>query len=163
MVRVQNMKIINKSKYNTKFLTGLIDFINKDLNIQVKEIEFKTGRSLFHGSYYYKKNRILVRTNPTNKLYPYKVQYERKTINLNYYNGYLDYLLLNHYESLVHVLAHELRHAWQHKNRKNRDKWIHNSYGKFSNKDADSFAIKKTRELRHKTRHIFSNKVPITW
>ena len=148
------MKLINKTKtYQTDFLKGLIDFINKDLNVEVNEIEFKTTRKLFHGTYYFKKKRISIRLNP-NYNYPYKVEYNRKTKNLNYYNGYLDFLLLNHYETLIHVLAHELRHCWQEQNRKNRSNWIYNSYGKFSNKDADSFAIRKTREFRRKTQTL---------
>ena len=157
------MKIINKSVYETELLNALIDFINKDLNVDVKEITFKTSRTLFRGQYQVKRKKIIVCTNPIKRLYPYKIQYNRKTKNLNYYNGYLNYLLLNPYESLIHVLAHELRHVWQEENRKNRDKWIHNSYGKFSNKDADSFAIKKTREARRIIKTVLKDEVPITW
>lgn len=117
-------------------------------------IEFKKNRTvLFSGSYmHYKrnkrKNKIIVSINFNKIHYPTYLDYEPKTKQLKYYNGYLNYWILNPSECIIHVLSHELRHIWQEQNRKNRDKWIYSSYGKYSNKDADSYAIHKQREFR---------------
>ena len=143
------IKIINKSSFETETLELLTNRICQQLHVKPKEIEFRDlKKTLFHGSMTVKSEKILISINQNNKYYPVMNRYNRKTEQLKYYNGYLDYIILDKYECLVHVLSHELRHLWQKYNRKNRDKWIFGSYGKFSNKDADSFAIKNQRALR---------------
>lgn len=144
------MKIVNKSSFNIETLELLTNRICQQLNVKPKSIEFRDlKKSLFHGSLTTKSDKIMVSINTNRYRYPIMNKYTRKTKQqLIYYNGYLDYMILDPYECLVHVLSHELRHLWQKYNRKNRDKWIFGSYGKFSNKDADSFAIKNQRAVR---------------
>lgn len=63
-------------------------------------------------------------------------------------NGnYLSYILLSREEALVHVLAHELRHAWQTEQSLSR---VWSANDKQSEQDCDAYAIRKTREWRRK-------------
>ena len=59
--------------------------------------------------------------------------------------GYLPCLLLSRNEYLAYLLAHELRHLWQ-SNHKNGKVW--GARGKFSERDADAYAIRMVRAYR---------------
>jgi hypothetical protein len=61
--------------------------------------------------------------------------------------GYITSIELSREESLVHYLAHELRHYWQMNHPGKRGK-IWGARGKFSERDADAYAIRKVREWR---------------
>lgn len=61
--------------------------------------------------------------------------------------GYLPLLLLSREEALVYVLAHELRHAWQTNHKRGR---VWGSRGRYSERDADFYAIGIVREWRRK-------------
>jgi hypothetical protein len=61
--------------------------------------------------------------------------------------GYIDHLMLSKEEALVHVLAHEFRHFWQRNHQGKRGK-IWGARGVYSDRDADAYAIKKTRAWR---------------
>lgn len=62
-------------------------------------------------------------------------------------SGYISSLELSREESLVHVLSHEMRHYWQMNHPGKRGK-IWGAKGKFSERDADAYAIKMTRAWR---------------
>jgi hypothetical protein len=70
--------------------------------------------------------------------------------------GYIDTLLLSREEAFIHVLAHEFRHYWQKTHRTKRGK-VWGARGQYSNRDADAYAIRKTREWRrlHTPKQIF--------
>ena len=59
--------------------------------------------------------------------------------------GYLDSLILSRIEAVVHVTAHELKHLWQTNHPGKRGK-VWGARGRISNRDADAYAIRKTRE-----------------
>ena len=61
--------------------------------------------------------------------------------------GYITSIELSREESLVHNLAHELRHYWQMNHPGKRGK-VWGAKGNFSERDADAYAIRKTREWR---------------
>jgi hypothetical protein len=61
--------------------------------------------------------------------------------------GYISSLELSREESLVHILAHELRHYWQMNHPGKRGK-VWGARGKFSERDADAYAIRMTRAWR---------------
>ena len=61
--------------------------------------------------------------------------------------GYISSLELSREESLVHILAHEMRHYWQMNHPGKRGK-VWGARGKFSERDADAYAIRKQREWR---------------
>lgn len=71
-------------------------------------------------------------------------------------NGYLPILLLSREEDFIHVIAHELRHQWQH-GRPLKSLYVWGAKTKSTNRsketDADAYAIKKVREWRrtHRT------------
>jgi hypothetical protein len=60
--------------------------------------------------------------------------------------GYLEYTLYTFFERVLFVLAHELRHAWQKQNPNGRKVW--GAKGRYSERDADAYAIRKVREYR---------------
>jgi hypothetical protein len=62
--------------------------------------------------------------------------------------GYISTWLRSPEECLVYVLAHELRHLWQ---RDYKNNWVFGAKGKKSSeRDADSYAIRKLRQWRRK-------------
>jgi hypothetical protein len=62
--------------------------------------------------------------------------------------GYISSLLVSREEALVHVIAHELRHLWQAKVKRGYRVW--GARGQFSDRDADAYAIRRTRQWRSK-------------
>jgi hypothetical protein len=63
--------------------------------------------------------------------------------------GYIDRLVLSAEEEIIHNFAHELRHLWQFNHHEKRGKaW--GARGRFSERDADAYAMRKTREWRRK-------------
>jgi hypothetical protein len=72
--------------------------------------------------------------------------------------GYIDHLTLSREEAFIHILAHELRHLWQKNHRTKRGK-VWGARGRFSDRDADAYAIRKQREWRrlHTPKEVFPN------
>lgn len=58
--------------------------------------------------------------------------------------GYINHMLLSREEALVHILAHELRHLWQKNHPRKRGR-VWGARGQYSDRDADAYAIRKTR------------------
>lgn len=78
----------------------------------------------------------------------YTKKYESiKDVPKLFYSGYISSLELSREESLVHVLSHEMRHYWQINHPGKRGK-IWGAKGKFSERDADAYAIRMTRAWR---------------
>jgi hypothetical protein len=71
--------------------------------------------------------------------------------------GYISQLILSREESLISVIAHELRHLWQ-VNRKYGKVW--GSRGQFSDRDADYYAINRMRAWRRLHNHLTQ---PVNW
>jgi hypothetical protein len=65
---------------------------------------------------------------------------------INSPRGYLNYLVLSVEEELIHSLAHEFRHMHQWYYASVKRSW--GSRGRFSERDADAYAIRKVREWR---------------
>jgi len=70
---------------------------------------------------------------------------ENKFPYLMHENGYLDSLVLSREECLIDLMAHELRHLWQKSHKRGR---VWGSRGKYSDRDADAYAIRKVRQWR---------------
>jgi hypothetical protein len=62
--------------------------------------------------------------------------------------GYLPIPIGSREEAIVVILAHELRHLWQHKVKRGRRVW--GARGQFSERDADAYALHKLREWRRR-------------
>jgi hypothetical protein len=68
--------------------------------------------------------------------------------------GYQPRLLLDRMESLVDVLAHEFKHAWQYENIGKKRGRLHGvRRNSISEKEADAYAIKTVREWRRLYNH----------
>lgn len=63
-------------------------------------------------------------------------------------NGYINEECFTDEERLVHIIAHELRHLWQHRVKKGRRVW--GARNGMSERDADAYGIHKTREWRRR-------------
>lgn len=63
------------------------------------------------------------------------------------HGAYLEFTYLDENEMLVVIIAHELRHIWQ---QKHHNGMVYNSRGKYSERDADVYAMRKLREWRRK-------------
>jgi hypothetical protein len=62
--------------------------------------------------------------------------------------GYLASAEYTQEEAIVHLVAHELRHLWQANVPKGQRIW--GARGRFSERDADAYAIRKVRHWRRR-------------
>lgn len=160
----------NTTRYSDTELEAILEFTmpldipNFDLTVT------KRFRDLFKGTCYplgcrlHKVNPykplIIIRLSNSERNFPYWVERgsnpkESKRIATNaisysHYNprrrGYISTLLRTSQECLVYLIAHELRHLYQ---AKNKTAWIYGSKGKRSReRDADAYAIAKVRAWR---------------
>jgi hypothetical protein len=61
------------------------------------------------------------------------------------YGGYLGMVMGSRIEQLIVLLAHELRHLWQAKHSRGK---FYGSKGRFSERDADAYALQMLRRYR---------------
>lgn len=145
------MKIINQTKYPTKWLKYICKFaVSKKFKKGITiEFNWRKNKGGISGRFYQTLNKITI-TLPKKPeqycKYPRKETHRKKPDDKTF--SYLDCLHLDFEDELVHVVAHELRHAEQHARPK-----IHKVFGsrpgqKFSERDADAYGIKKQREYR---------------
>jgi hypothetical protein len=73
--------------------------------------------------------------------------------------GYLSSYMLDRMECLVHVLSHEIRHIWQGGHRRGR---VWGARGRYSDRDADAFAIRKVRSWRRTVERSQSDQAYVT-
>jgi hypothetical protein len=66
-------------------------------------------------------------------------------------NGYMTHDTFTDHESLLHVIAHELRHLWQKRVPKGRRVW--RARGQFSERDADAYGTRIVRHWRRTSRN----------
>jgi hypothetical protein len=166
------MRLKNYTDISDDKIRQIIKFVrpngisNFDVRISNSQSDIFRGRAYYEGSGYHDTSNpfIVVRITKNENAFPYFVKYtsQRRTkLKLNpesgklesvSYNtstgGYIDHILLSREEAVVHVIAHELRHLWQAKVKGGYRVW--GAKGQFSDRDADAFAIGKTREWRRR-------------
>jgi hypothetical protein len=136
---------------------------NFDVRISNSKAIFR-GRAYYEGSGYHDTPNpfVVVRVTKDENAFPYFVKHTSRTrtkLELNpqsgklesvSYNsgtgGYIDHILLSREEAMLYIIAHELRHLWQAKVKKGYRVW--GARGQFSERDADAYAIGKTRQWR---------------
>jgi hypothetical protein len=164
------MRLENSTNISDERVQEIIRFVRPS-GISGFDVRISNSKYLFAGSAYsngsslHKTSNpfIVVRVTNEEEKFPYFAHYksqtkvhlrpkqgtiklESKAISKSS-GGYLDHLLLSREEALVHVIAHELRHLWQ-KNHKKGKVW--GARGRYSDRDADAYAIRKTREWRRR-------------
>jgi hypothetical protein len=160
----------NTTRYSDTELEAILQFSMPPGIPDFDVTATKRFRDLFKGTCYPQgcrlhrvnpyKPLIIVRVSDNERDFPYWVERgsnprESKRIAMNaisysQYNprrrGYISTLLRNSRECLVYLIAHELRHLYQ---AKNKTGWIYGSKGKRSSeRDADAYAITKVRAWR---------------
>ena len=149
------MRMKNTTSLPKDFLKEVIRF-SKPSGVSGFDIKFKNSRRGLKGRAYWggtgwefvAKDRLGRRNTPLitigigkGKRYPYLRAHG---------GGYLPVLLLSKEEGLVYIVAHELRHLWQAKHPKGWRVW--GARGRFSERDACAYGIRKVREWRRQKR-----------
>jgi hypothetical protein len=140
------MRLTNTTNIPDDKVRELIAF-SKPTNVTKFDVMIKNfqyagcrGRAYTQGSSYHYSNApfIVVSICKSENIYPFETNPKK--------GGYLPHISKSREEHLLFVLAHELRHLWQVKVPKGWRVW--GSKGKFSERDADAYAIRKVREYR---------------
>jgi hypothetical protein len=145
------VKVNNATPIDTEHLKALIRFA-KPCGVSKFTVDFKNGySSCMTGRAFIGRRRVLIRFS-NNIKFPKKI---------GAYGGYLEHIYLDQDEYLVSIIAHELRHLWQGKYwQSKRHGMVHGARGKFSERDADAYAIRKQREWRKLNRKTFIPNLP---
>lgn len=105
------------------------------------------GRAYWAGSGYHDRAApfIVVRLSPAISFKPIRSTCAE--------GGYLPHTWGTRFEALLWVLAHELRHLWQAAGTGRRRGMVHGAKGRFSEKDADAYALQMLRRYRRGELH----------
>ena len=148
------MRLTNNTDFPDKRIREIIKFVrpngisNFDVMIKNSRICLYRGRCYYNGSSFHRTTNpfIVVRITKDEGCFPLYRTTKKGT-------GYISSLLLSREEAIIHVIAHELQHLWQAKVKRGHRVW--GARGQFSERDADRYAIRKTREWRsQKYTHI---------
>ena len=142
----------NTTDFSKEFLHEVFDFC-KPCGVKSTKVDLYVGNTknfrcghMEHKSFVWDSNRIVLyilkaddnRINFPHACYRTSQQVKR---------GYLSLLVLDRIETLVEIMAHELRHIYQEQ-RKHKIKCHGKRRQKFSERDADMYAQRKIREWR---------------
>lgn len=145
--------------------TSLPDFLLREIirfacpsGVSGFDIAFKNtsggfhGRAYTQGCAYHEQSQRRKSGRRRAKAVPYVVincptikRYVRPRVT-NIGGGYLYSEQYSYEEDVVHLAAHELRHLWQKRVKSGHRVW--GARGQYSERDADAYAIAKTREWR---------------
>ena len=114
------------------------DISNFDVRVSNYAGSGARGRSYWAGSGYHDRANpfIVVSIAPNHKF--------KRQIYLGH-KGYLPHVWGSREEAFIHLLAHELRHLWQANHSRGM---IYGSRGRFSERDADAYALQMLRRFR---------------
>ena len=143
------MRLRNSTNIPNETAKEIIRFV-RPAGISRFDVEVRNSRSAYAGRAYHQGSGyhdraapfIVVRIGP-DKLFP---------SHSEAHGGYLRIAMGNRIEAMVVVLAHELRHLWQAANplRGKRRGMVYGARGRFSERDADAYALHKLREWRRR-------------
>jgi hypothetical protein len=142
------MSLLNRSKRTDAEVWQAVRYATSGLtmkqhpNIDVSVLPARWWRATYYPSGFNGPNPLVVAGATTDETkFPYRHEPTGG-------GGYLPDLWLDSTECLISMLAHEFCHGWQeeHKGRKRGKAW--GARGVYSNRDADAYAIRKTREYR---------------
>ena len=97
------------------------------------------GKAYTHGSSYHST------ANPFIVVYVAKTDELARDLGEWRKGGYLKYAVGSRREVLIAILSHELRHLWQAKHTRGK---VWGSKGRYSERDADAYAIQMLRKYR---------------
>ena len=142
------MKLINTTSYCSEKLKEIVKWcLPQGLHLKdIRKIDFGNTKIGWHGRAWRYSMRAHIAV-PTYSIY-------KKPYNSGGHRGYLPVKTYSWEESLVELIAHEVRHIWQYK----KDKYYHGikkirkynmgTRAKLSEVDASLYAIRKIREYR---------------
>lgn len=141
------MKLINTTSYCSEKLKEIIKWcLPQGLHLKdIRKIDFGNTKLGWHGRAWYSR-RVHIGV-PVYSIY-------KKPYKSGGFRGYLPVKTYSWEESLIELVAHEVRHIWQYK----KDKFYHGvkkirkynmgTRAKLSEVDASLYAIRKIREYR---------------
>ena len=132
------MKLKNTTIFSKDLIKEVIRFV-KPSDVSKFNVEVKHSNRGYSATAFYHRPRIVIRIG--DNTYPCKFT-KREGL------GYLESFVFSPTELLVKLIAHELRHLWQCKHPKGWRVW--GARGRFSERDADAYAIHKVREWRRR-------------
>jgi len=145
------MKLVNTTSINDALLHQIIRYCQpsgvylKD----IKQFKFKSTKRYHHGAYYHNKRIVIHVPKPFTYTKPH-VRLQRR--------GYLESTHYTWLEELIYVVAHEMRHMWQHNNDwklpriiKRIRKHTMGTRAKLTEVDACVYGIQKARAWRKVT------------
>jgi hypothetical protein len=169
------MRLINHSKWPSEKLKEMADFCLKPLRINAVKITVHDGE--FHNGYWGRSSastkQVHITTGGRKKSFPFYIARKMRVIDsrdrwekyketddhefwrvkpgyVDKYreNPHLPMLFLTREEYMLHIMAHELRHQWQHKKRpKLQYTYTARNLGRRSyfrrERDSDAFALRK--------------------
>lgn len=134
--------------FSNDLIREIVNFV-KPSGVHNFDVWVKTSKKSFHGRAYTGGTHFHSRHCPyivirigKNK-YPFKHKYPNRK------ESFPEIETLNEIELLVHVIAHEIRHLWQAK-MKNKRGYYPGSKGKFSELDAEMYAIDMVNKWRNR-------------
>lgn len=131
------MRLINRSRFPEELIRRVIRFV-KPSGVTVSEYILTDAKHPYNGRFW-GRGRVLVRIGP-DKAFPYK---SHGCAGKGYIPGTW---ILSAEEAMVYVMAHECRHAWQKIHPRGYRVW--GAKGKYSERDADAYAIRMLRAWR---------------
>lgn len=145
--------LINQTKVSTNKIKEIIRFV-RPKNTTLPKIKIRSVTSFcFYGAYYYGNGtdeRIYTSVGPYDK-FPNFITRSR----ISQKEGYLsDFWLNSKEEALVYLLAHETRHCFQDQNPNAPRIGYKNRHQKFSETDADTYALQKLKSWRKRKKNI---------
>jgi hypothetical protein len=148
------MKIQNTTDISNKRIRQMIDFVKPNSVASKFTIRVTNGSTEYVGKAYteglgswakksedYDRPHVIARIGKKD-MFPHRSWAHTKPKG-----GYISSLILTREEALVQIIAHELRHLWQRTHKGKRGK-VWGARGWYSDRDADAYAISKTREWR---------------
>ena len=139
------MRVKNTSKFDTETVRKIVKFVRPS-GISKFDVMVKNTASGRGGRCYYKGSGYHATADPfiTALVSKGATHYPTQTYTAEG-KGYLPIPIFSDVESLLIIIAHELRHLWQATHKGWR--W-YGSRGKFSERDADCYALHMLRKWR---------------
>jgi hypothetical protein len=137
-------KLVNYTKFNSDLIREIVRFAKPN---GLSGFTVKVHNSwCWHGRAYcgQKVAKVFLPKGTTERT---RYKHPNVTDHSERKQGYIKSTQFTPVEDMIHLIAHELRHVWQPRNRNRRSVWGARN-GRISERDADAYAIRMVRAWR---------------